>query len=72
MSADVITELDVIDPEIAVMRAWVYCEDCDEVAEAIDMARQHDGAWLCWTCENRDRREYEEQRQYLARNVYGY
>jgi formylmethanofuran dehydrogenase subunit E len=72
MSADVITELDVIDPEIAAMRAWVYCEDCDEVAEAIDMARQHDGAWLCWTCENRDRREYEEQRQYLARNVYGY
>lgn len=73
MTAPYITELDVVDAEMTAALAWVRCEDCDEPGEAIDMRRQYDGAWLCYYCDRRQQFEYEDQRQFLARNYpYGY
>lgn len=70
IDADIITELDVIDPEFAAARAWVRCEECDDTGESIDMVWQHDGAWLCWSCDIRGRHEYEQQRAYLEKIRY--
>ena len=45
-----IDELDVLDSEKTAALAWVYCEECDDVAPAYDMIRMDDGAWFCPTC----------------------
>jgi hypothetical protein len=55
-----ITELDVLDPEVEEMRVWVRCEECDDGGEAVDMVRQHDGAWLCAGCDAGARAEYDD------------
>jgi len=47
---DHITELDVLDSEKTAALAWVYCEECDDVAPAYDMVLMSDGAWFCPTC----------------------
>jgi hypothetical protein len=60
------TELDVIDPDENDVVVWVRCEDCDDAGPLEDMQRQYDsGAWLCWDCDSRQRREWDEQMQYL-------
>jgi formylmethanofuran dehydrogenase subunit E len=56
---DTITELDVIEPEYAAMRAWVRCEECDDMAEAIDMCYQHDGSWLCPRCDREHKDDWD-------------
>jgi hypothetical protein len=64
--ADTLTELDVIDPDENDVVVWVRCEDCDDAGPLEDMQRQYDsGAWLCWDCDSRQRREWDEQVQYL-------
>lgn len=44
---DVITELDVADPDIEAMRVYVECEECGEYDEAMNMVCHWDGTWLC-------------------------
>lgn len=51
MSADVITEIDVLDPERVAALAMVECGQCGHVAEAIDMCQQYSGEYLCPGCD---------------------
>lgn len=50
ITPDTVTELDVLDDERVAVTAWVYCEECDDVAPAYDMVLMDDGAWFCPTC----------------------
>lgn len=67
---DTITELDILDPEIAEYSVWVYCEQCGDVSPALDMIRQCDGAWLCGGCHWGFIREHAEQQRYLEKIRY--
>jgi len=58
-TTDIITELDVEDPEVREFSVYVYCETCDDdPAPAIDMIRQWDGSWLCWPCHQKHQGDF--------------
>lgn len=51
MTPDVITELDVDDPEVAEFAAWAQCAECGDPAPAWRMIRQFHGGYLCGRCD---------------------
>lgn len=57
----IITESDILDPEVEEFSVYVHCEACDrDPLPALDMVRQFDGAWLCWDCDADVRAESRE------------
>lgn len=56
----VIYEHDMFDQDVHDYGLTVRCEDCDDLADAVDMRRQSDGGWLCVQCESGYEAEWQD------------
>jgi hypothetical protein len=59
--SDVITELDVLDPEVVASLMLVECGECGDVDHAMNLIYQGaEDDWLCGACDLQAKHDYDE------------